>query len=80
MTAGAVARENVTALKVLALYPAFHGAKTFKSASTNHVSSMHTSAAVASPTPCACARSTVGAYFPSNLLDSTDRKYTYLVI
>ena len=28
------------------------------------------------PPPCACAISTVGAYFPSNSLYSTDRKYT----
>ena len=31
------------------------------------------------PPPCACVISTVGAYFLSNLLHSTDRKYTCII-
>ena len=38
VAAGAVARENVTDLKALALNPASYGAKTFKPATTIHVS------------------------------------------
>ena len=77
VAAGAVARENVTVLKALALNPASHGAKTFKPATTNHVSWTHIPVQQfpASP-PCVCAISTVRAYFPPNSLHSTDRKYT----
>ena len=56
VVAGAVAKENITVLKALALNPASHGAKAFEPASTNHVSWMHTSAAIASPTPLAHAQ------------------------
>ena len=38
VAAGEIARENVKVLKVLALNSASHDARTFKRASTNHVS------------------------------------------
>ena len=40
------------------------------------IDAYHAMQQLPAPPPCACTISTVGAYFPSNSLHSTDRKYT----